>query len=72
MANELKSLIQETIKERLKIEFDLNYFHKGCNVEKKQSNHNGVYVKTIDWVKDKPIKFLISFAKSKDFSKKIL
>ena len=33
MENELKSLLEETLKQHGKIEFDLTYIHKGCNVE---------------------------------------
>ena len=33
MENELKSLLEETLKEHGKIEFDLTYETKGCNIE---------------------------------------
>jgi len=35
---------------------------RGCE-NKTAKNHNGTYVKTMDWVKDKPIKFADSVAK---------
>ena len=55
MENELKSLLEETLKEHGKIKFDLTYVNKGCIVEleigdKKNEECGSIYDELSEWL----------------------
>ena len=74
MKNELKSLLEETLKEHGKIEFDLTYETKGCNIEieigeKRNETCGPLYSELSEWLGyDELLDFLISHGVRNNFS----